>query len=124
MSGNPTLTGLFNCQAGQFPYTFSQIDTANGAYEDYKVHYNKVHRLRNNVGVTYQGTVSATSDMINPYFNFHIKKKKLNMTSDYSRGNTAGVTDFETNSYYILFITDTNEDLTILMDLNMYFQDA
>ena len=46
------------------------------------------------------------------------------MTSDYSRGNTAGVTDFETNSYYILFITDTNEDLTILMDLNMYFQDA
>lgn len=122
MSSNPALSGLFNVQGSGNPTTWAQLDTKNAVYEDYKIHYDKIHRLVTQVGTEYVAT--TTHDVsVNPYFNFNIKKK-LNMRCDLSRGNNATWTDFEKNELWLLFITDTNSNLGIALDSNCYFKDA
>lgn len=123
MSGNPALSGLFNVQGSGNPTTWAQLDTKNAVYNDYKVHYDRTYKLHTEVGVEYPTTASTIDTSVNPYFNFHIKKK-LNLRCDLSRGNNATWTDFEKNELWVLFLTDTNSNLGIALDSNCYFKDA
>lgn len=113
-------TALFavGTSASANPYTWSQTDTGvlTSAYRQYKILYDKTHHLVSQSS-WYDGTHAQN---VNPFFNFHIKKK-LGFKTDYSRGNSGNITDIEANALYLIAITDTTQTLTLEMDLKFYF---
>nr|WAE42919.1 MAG: capsid protein [Cressdnaviricota sp.] len=124
-SYNPITAGRtpYFCKSAvaKYPNTWEQMDPGvlSNPYFQYKTLYDKVHRLKNHVA-WYDGT---NPQCINPFFNFHIKRK-LSSITDYSRSNNGDITDIETNAYYFVAITDTTSAITIAMNSCFYFKDA
>lgn len=116
-------TALFYNVGGGAPTTYQQYDVGvnTSMYESYKILYDKVYKLKTDVGALTPSTDAPTS--VNPYINFNIKKK-LNYTADYSRSNSGTYLDIEANAVYILFITDTNSGLSLEMDSRIYYKDS
>lgn len=119
LAGNPNIIGVFNCKSGSgasYPSSFSQPDTQNSFFEDYKIVHNSLHRLHNNVG--------TQSGSVKPFINFNIKVP-TGVTIDYTRGNTGTWTDIEKNSYWVAFISDAASDIaTVELDCYHYFKDS
>lgn len=116
LAGNPNEIGIFNCATGKYPQSFSQPDTQNSFFEDYKIVYDSKHRLHNQVG--------TQSGSVKPFFNFNIKVA-TGCVIDYTRGNTGTWNDIEKNSYWIAFISDSASDIaSIELDCYHYFKDS
>nr|WAE42378.1 MAG: capsid protein [Cressdnaviricota sp.] len=116
LAGNPNIIGVFNCATGKYPSSFSQPDTQNSFFEDYKILYDHKHRLHNQVG--------TQSGSVKPFMNFNIKIPTHSVI-DYTRGNTGTWTDIEKNSYWIAFISDAGSDIaTVELDCYHYFKDS
>lgn len=112
---------LFYNTGGSGPTTYQQYDTGvnQNMYENYKILYDKVYTLKTLVGVLNAADVAQS---VNPKMNFNIRKK-LGYTADYSRGTAGTILDIEANAIYVLFITDTNSNLTVELDSRIYFKD-
>lgn len=115
-------SALFYNTGGGGPTTYQQYDTGvnMAMYENYKILVDKTYTLKTLVGAYVPSTDADNS--VNPFINFNIRKK-LGIISDYSRGNAGGITDMEANALYVVFITDTNGNLTVELDARVYFQD-
>lgn len=115
-------TALFYNVGGGAPTTYQQYDTGVNInmYDSYKILFDKVYKLKTEVGAYVPSTDNDIS--VNPYINFNIRKK-LNYITDYSRSNSGSVLDIEANALYIAFITDTNSGLSLEMDSRVYFKD-
>lgn len=113
-------TALFYNSTG-YPTCNQHIDWGIGteAYEQYKILYDKRHKLRTHVA-WYDGSHAQT---VNPSMYITIRKK-LGTTVDYSRGNAGTVADLETHGYYLIFITDSNQAVSGNIDSRFYYKDG
>lgn len=117
-------TSLFyNAGSSLYPSIWQQYDTGVNIdmSNDYKILYDRTYTLKTLIGAYVPSTDAPQS--INPKVNFHIRKK-LNYVADYSRGNSATISDFEANALYVAFITDTSSNLSLYLDSRVYFKDV
>lgn len=116
------ISALFYNTGGSGPTTYQQYDTGvnQNMSENYKILYDQTYTLATLVGGMVPSTDATTS--VNPKLNFDIRRK-LGYMADYSRGNGGTILDLESNALYVLFITDTNSNITVELDSRVYFKD-
>lgn len=110
----PSLGGSLSLNSLLGTNTPQSISVYNFDNRDWKsrftVYYDQVHRV--------DGIVFSKSLRI---------KKKLNFTTNYARGNAGDVTDIDSNSLWLVILTDYPADLTSLgykYEYNLFYEDA
>lgn len=101
-------------------FPFTQYNTLDAAYTQYKVIYDKIYTLQTKVGALDNANVGQS---VNPEFYFNIKKK-LKRKCSLERGNAGTIADIQTNALYIAFIADqSGATMEVNCDSCVYFKD-
>lgn len=118
--GSGTKEPLFLTTASTVVYPFTQYNTLDGAYYQYKVISDTIHTLETKIGALNSSNVPQS---VNCEFLFDLKIK-LNRECSMSRGNAGNIGDCQKNALYVAFITDSSDALEVDMDSVFYYKDA
>jgi len=120
--GSGSKQPLFLTTSSSTIFPFTQYNTLDACYTQYKVIYDKTYSLQTKVG-TYN-TATGLYSSVNPEINFNIKKKLKRKTS-LERGNAGNIGDVQTNALFVAFICDYAGSPTLEIDLDstVYFKD-
>lgn len=123
LNGTSATTGnkspLFRTSGSTVVYPFTQYNTVDAAYHQYKVIYDEIYTLKTEVG-GYKST--DTGGSVNPEILFDIKIP-LHRTVSLARSDYGDYRDLQTNGLYAAFITDNSGNTEIDMDVTTYFKD-
>lgn len=113
---------IFNCgSVPYYPTTFANYNSATEMWNQYDVLADTHVDLKTQVGGIYGASDTPFSVNCQAYFDV---KVPLNCRCEYAGGTTNGISSISKNSIYVIFIADTNGELTVLMDDQFWYKDA
>lgn len=111
---------LFRTSGSSVVYPFSQYNTVDGAYHQYKVIHDEIFTIKTEVG-GYKSTDVPGS--VNPEVLFNIKIPLSRITS-LARSDYGDYRDLQANGLYAAFISDSTNTIEIDMDVTTFFKDS